>query len=101
MVPPPKEKVLNNVESLIIHFHLMTEGFDVPEGEAYCSVESSKGELGFYIVSDGSSKPYRLKIRTPSFVNLESLSTMAEGRMMADMVAVIGSIDICLGEIDR
>jgi len=101
VVPPPKEKVLNNVESLIIHFHLMTEGFEVPKGEAYCSVESSKGELGFYIVSDGSNKPYRVKIRTPSFVNLESLPTMAEGRMMADMVAIIGSIDICLGEIDR
>jgi len=101
VVPPPKERVLNNVESLIIHFHLMTEGFEVPKGEAYCSVESSKGELGFYIVSDGSNKPYRVKIRTPSFVNLESLSTMAEGRMMADMVAIIGSIDICLGEVDR
>jgi len=101
VVPPPKERVLSNVESLIIHFHLMTEGFEVPKGEAYCSVESSKGELGFYIVSDGSNKPYRVKIRTPSFVNLESLSTMAEGRMMADMVAIIGSIDICLGEVDR
>ena len=79
----------------------MTEGFEVPRGEAYCSVESSKGELGFYVVSDGSNKPYRIKIRTPSFVNMESLSTMTEGRMMADMVTVIGSIDICLGELDR
>jgi NADH-quinone oxidoreductase subunit D len=79
----------------------MTEGFNVPKGEAYCSVESSKGELGFYIVSEGGSNPYRVKIRAPSFVNLESLSTMAEGRLMADMVAIIGSIDICLGEIDR
>jgi NADH-quinone oxidoreductase subunit D len=79
----------------------MTEGFEVPKGEAYCSVESSKGELGFYVVSDGSNKPYRIKIRTPSFVNMESLSTMTEGRMMADMVTVIGSIDICLGELDR
>jgi NADH-quinone oxidoreductase subunit D len=101
VVPPPKEKVLSNIESLIIHFHIMTEGFEVPRGEAYCSVESSKGELSFYIVSDGSNKPYRVKIRAPSFVNLQSLSTMAEGRMMADMVAVIGSIDICLGEVDR
>jgi NADH-quinone oxidoreductase subunit D len=101
VVPPLKENVQNNVESLIIHFHLMTEGFEVPKGEAYCSVESSKGELGFYIISDGSNKPYRIKIRTPSFVNMESLSTMTEGRMMADMVTVIGSIDICLGEIDR
>jgi NADH-quinone oxidoreductase subunit D len=101
VVPPPKEKVLSSVESLIIHFHLMTEGFEVPKGEAYCSVESSKGELGFYVVSDGSGKPYRLKIRTPSFVNLQSLSTMTEGSMMSDIVAVIGSIDICLGEVDR
>ncbi len=101
VVPPPKEKVLTNIESLIIHFHIMSEGFDVPQGEAYCSVESSKGELGFYIVSDGSNKPYRIKIRTPSFINLQSLSTMAEGRMMSEMVAVIGSIDICLGEVDR
>jgi len=101
VVPPLKENVQNNVESLIIHFHLMTEGFEVPKGEAYCSVESSKGELGFYVVSDGSNKPYRIKIRTPSFVNMESLATMTEGRMMADMVTVIGSIDICLGELDR
>lgn len=101
VVPPPKEKVQESIESLIIHFHLMTEGFNVPRGEAYCSVESSKGELGFYIVSDGSSKPYRVKIRTPSFVNMESFSAMAQGRMMADIVAIIGSIDICLGEVDR
>jgi len=101
VVPPPKEKVQENIESLIIHFHLMTEGFNVPRGEAYCSVESSKGELGFYIVSDGSSKPYRVKIRTPSFVNMESFASMAQGRMMADIVAIIGSIDICLGEVDR
>jgi NADH-quinone oxidoreductase subunit D len=101
VVPPPKETVQESIESLIIHFHLMTEGFDVPKGEAYCSVESSKGELGFYIVSDGGSKPYRVKIRTPSFVNMESFSTMAQGRMMADIVAIIGSIDICLGEVDR
>ena len=101
VVPPPKEKVLESIEPLILHFHIMSEGFEVPCGEAYCSIESSKGELGFYIVSDGSNKPYRVKIRAPSFVNLASLSTMAEGRMMADMVAIIGSIDICLGEIDR
>jgi len=101
VVPPLKEKVVNNIESLISHFHIMTEGFEVPKGEAYCSVESSKGELGFYIISDGSNKPYRVKIRAPSFVNLESLSVMAEGKMISDMVAVIGSIDICLGEVDR
>ncbi len=101
VISPLKEKVQENIESLIIHFHLMTEGFNVPKGEAYASVESSKGELGFYVVSDGSSKPYRIKIRTPSFVNMESLGTMVEGSMMSDIVAVIGSIDICLGEVDR
>ncbi len=101
VISPLKEKVQENIESLIIHFHLMTEGFNVPKGEAYASVESSKGELGFYVVSDGSSKPYRIKIRTPSFVNMESLGTMVAGSMMSDIVAVIGSIDICLGEVDR
>jgi len=101
VISPLKEKVQENIESLIIHFHLMTEGFNVPKGEAYASVESSKGELGFYVVSDGTSKPYRIKIRTPSFVNMESLGTMVEGSMMSDIVSVIGSIDICLGEVDR
>ena len=101
VISPLKEKVQENIESLIIHFHLMTEGFNVPKGEAYASVESSKGELGFYVVSDGTSKPHRIKIRTPSFVNMESLGTMVEGSMMSDIVSVIGSIDICLGEVDR
>jgi len=101
VISPLKEKVQENIESLIMHFHLMTEGFNVPKGEAYASVESSKGELGFYVVSDGTSKPYRIKIRTPSFVNMESLGTMVEGSMMSDIVSVIGSIDICLGEVDR
>jgi NADH-quinone oxidoreductase subunit D len=101
VVPPPKERVYTSIEALIHQFHIMLEGFDVPPGEVYMSVESPRGELGFYIKSDGTSKPYRLKIRTPSFVNLQSLSTMAEGRMVADMVAVIGSIDIVLGEVDR
>ena len=101
VISPLKEKVQENIESLIMHFHLMTEGFNVPKGEAYASVESSKGELGFYVVSDGSSKPHRIKIRTPSFVNMESLGTMVEGSMMSDIVSVIGSIDICLGEVDR
>jgi NADH-quinone oxidoreductase subunit D len=101
VISPLKEKVQENIESLIIHFHLMTEGFNVPKGEAYASVESSKGELGFYVVSDGTNKPHRIKIRTPSFVNMESLGTMVEGSMMSDIVSVIGSIDICLGEVDR
>jgi NADH-quinone oxidoreductase subunit D len=79
----------------------MEEGFRPPRGEVYASVESSKGELGFYIVSDGSNKPFRMKIRPPSFVNLGALPKMIEGQMVADVVAAIGSIDIVLGEIDR
>jgi len=101
VVPPPKERVFESIEALIHQFHIMVEGFAVPPGEVYVPVESPRGELGFYIKSDGTSKPFRLKIRTPSFVNLQSLSTMAVGRMVADMVAVIGSIDIVLGEVDR
>ena len=98
---PEKDKVYNSIDGLIKHFHIISEGFNVPPGEVYLSVESPRGELGYYIVSDGGTKPYRLKIRPPSFVNLESLCTMVEGRMVADVIAVIGSIDIVLGEIDR
>jgi len=101
IVPPDKERVLTTLEGLIHHFKIMVEGYRVPEGEVYVAVESPRGELGFYINSDGGPKPYRLKIRTPSFVNLESLCKMAEGQMIADMVAIIGSIDIVLGEVDR
>jgi NADH-quinone oxidoreductase subunit D len=101
IVPPPKERVLGSIEGLIHHFKIMVEGYQVPAGEVYMAVESPRGELGFYLRSDGSQKPYRLKVRTPSFVNLESLCTMAEGQMIADMVAIIGSIDIVLGEVDR
>jgi len=79
----------------------MQEGFRPPCGEVYAAVESSKGELGFYIISDGSNKPFRMKIRPPSFVNLGALPKMIEGQMVADVVAAIGSIDIVLGEIDR
>jgi NADH-quinone oxidoreductase subunit D len=101
VVPPEKERVLTTIEGLIHHFKIMMEGYSVPEGEVYAAVESPRGELGFYIRSDGGPKPYRLKVRTPSFANLESLCTMAKGQMIADMVAIIGSIDIVLGEVDR
>ena len=101
VVPPEKERVLTTIEGLIHHFKIMVEGYSVPEGEVYAAVESPRGELGFYIRSDGGPKPYRLKVRTPSFANLESLCTMAKGQMIADMVAIIGSIDIVLGEVDR
>ncbi|MDP2268821.1 MAG: NADH dehydrogenase (quinone) subunit D [Deltaproteobacteria bacterium] len=101
VVPPAKEAVSRDIAALIRHFKIMQEGFKVPRGEVYASVESSKGELGFYLVSDGSNKPFRMKIRPPSFVNLGALPKMIEGQMVADVVAAIGSIDIVLGEIDR
>jgi len=101
VVPPAKEEVGRDIAALIRHFKIMQEGFRPPCGEVYASVESSKGELGFYIISDGSNKPFRMKIRPPSFVNLGALPKMIEGQMVADVVAAIGSIDIVLGEIDR
>jgi NADH-quinone oxidoreductase subunit D len=101
VVFPPKDLLSSDMESLIHHFKLVAEGFSPPEGECYVSIEAPKGELGFYIVSDGSAHPYRLKVRAPSFVNLQALPKMAEGRLMADLVAIIGSIDIVLGEVDR
>ncbi len=101
VVPPAKEKVGKDIAALIRHFKIMSEGFQTPRGEVYASIESSKGELGFYIVSDGTNKPFRMKIRPPSFINLGALPKMIEGQMVADVVAAIGSIDIVLGEIDR
>jgi len=98
---PPRERVKQSMEDLIHHFLLASEGLKTPPGEAYHPIESSKGELGFYIYSVGGSLPYRLHIRSPSFVNLQSLPKMCEGAMIADVVAVIGSLDLVLGEIDR
>lgn len=98
---PPKDEVLNNMEALIFHFKTVVEGFSPPKGEVYQSIESPKGEIGYYIVSDGSPRPYRVKVRPPCFVNLSALNKLVKGRMVADVVAVIGSIDIVLGEIDR
>jgi NADH-quinone oxidoreductase subunit D len=91
----------SNMEELIHHFKLFTEGFHVPEGEAYAAVEHPKGEFGIYIVSDGANKPYRLKIRPPGFAHLAGLNELAGGHMIADVVAVIGTMDIVFGEIDR
>jgi NADH-quinone oxidoreductase subunit D len=98
---PPKEDVYNTIEGLIHHFKIASEGFPVPKGEVYQSVEAPKGELGFYLVSDGGTMPYRMRIRPPSFVNLQAIEKMAKGSMIADLVAVIGTLDIVLGEIDR
>lgn len=98
---PPKESVYNSIEGLIHHFKIASEGYPVPEGEVYHAVEAPKGELGYYIVSDGSSKPYRMRIRPPSMINLQALEKMTKGSMVADLIAVIGTLDVVLGEIDR
>ncbi len=101
IVPPPRAELDNSMESVIHHFKLWTEGFHPPVGESYVPLESPKGEIGFYLVSDGTNRPYRAHLRPPCFMNLQALGTMCEGRLLADVVAVIGSIDIILGEIDR
>ena len=98
---PKREDMKSNMESLIHHFKLFSEGFKVPEGEAYAAVEHPKGEFGIYMVSDGANKPYRLKIRAPGFAHLATLDEMAKGHMLADAVAIIGTMDIVFGEIDR
>ncbi|MBI5836239.1 MAG: NADH dehydrogenase (quinone) subunit D [Candidatus Eisenbacteria bacterium] len=100
-VLPPREDVHSSMEALIQHFRLVTEGFRPPPGEVYQAVEAPKGELGYYLCSDGGPNPYRVHVRGPSFVNLQSLAAMCEGRLVADVVAAIGSIDIVLGEVDR
>jgi NADH-quinone oxidoreductase subunit D len=101
IAPPSRVDMKSNMESLIHHFKLFSEGFHVPPGEAYAAVEHPKGEFGIYIVSDGANKPYRLKIRTPDYVHLQSLDEMARGHMIADAVAIIGTQDIVFGSIDR
>jgi NADH-quinone oxidoreductase subunit D len=101
VTPPPRARIDESMEALIHHFKIFTEGFKVPEGEAYAAVESPRGELGCYIVSDGSAKPYRMHIRGPSFVNLQTLPHMMRGGMIADAVAVISSVDPIMGEVDR
>jgi NADH-quinone oxidoreductase subunit D len=98
---PPKKDVVNSIEGLIHHFKIITEGFKPEPGEVYVGVENPKGEVGFYLVSDGSPRPYRMKIRPASFINLQALPKMCEGSLIADVVAVIGTLDIVLGEIDR
>jgi len=98
---PPKDDVTKDIAALIRQFKIVCEGFKPPVGETYASVEASKGELGFYIVSDGSNRPFRFRIRTPSFANLSALPRMIEGSLIADVISTIGSIDIVLGEIDR
>jgi NADH-quinone oxidoreductase subunit D len=101
VVLPDREKMKTQMEALIYHFKIVTEGFTVPEGEVYMPIESPRGEMGYYVVSDGTAKPYRVHMRSPSFANLQTLRMMCEGRLIADVVAAIGSIDIVLGDCDR
>lgn len=101
IVPPRREVMKNDMESLIHHFKLFSEGFAIPEGEAYAAIEHPKGEFGVYLISDGANKPYRIKIRAASYPHLAALDEMVRGHMIADLVAVISSIDVVFGEIDR
>ena len=101
IVPPKRAEMKGSMESLIHHFKLYTEGFHVPAGEVYSAVEAPKGEFGVYLVADGSSKPYRCKIRAPGFAHLQGLDEMSRGHMIADVVTIIGTQDIVFGEIDR
>jgi len=101
VVLPPKDDVLHKMESLIFHFKIITEGFKAPRGAVYQGIESPKGELGFYISSDGTNKPNRVRVRPPSFINLASLPALVEGGLVADVICAIGTVDIVLGEVDR
>jgi NADH-quinone oxidoreductase subunit D len=101
VVLPDREKMKTQMEALIYHFKIITEGFTVPAGEVYQAIESPRGEMGYYVVSDGTAKPYRVHMRGPSFANLQVLAKMCEGGLIADVVAAIGSLDVILGDIDR
>ena len=101
ITPPKRNTMKKSMESLIHHFKLFTEGYRVPAGETYCAVEAPKGEFGVFLVSDGSSKPYRCKIRAPGFAHLQTLNHLSRGHLMADIAAILGSLDIVFGEVDR
>ena len=101
IAPPPRAEMKGDMEALIHHFKLFTEGYCPPAGEVFAAVEAPKGEFGVYLVSDGANKPYRVKIRAPGFAHLSAMDEMARGHMLADVVAIIGTMDIVFGEIDR
>ena len=101
VAPPKRREMKRSMEALIHHFKLYTEGYHVPEGEVYAAVEAPKGEFGVYLVSDGTNKPYRCKIKAPGFAHLQAMDTMCEGHMLADVAAILGSLDIVFGEVDR
>jgi NADH-quinone oxidoreductase subunit D len=100
-VPPPRSELSDSMEAVIHHFKLWTEGFEAPKGSVYVAVESPRGELAVYLEGDGGPKPYRVHWRTPSFINLQALPLLARGHLVADLVALIGTIDIVLGDADR
>jgi NADH-quinone oxidoreductase subunit D len=101
IAPPRRAQMKRSMESLIHHFKLYTEGFHVPAGEVYAAVEAPKGEFGVYLIADGSNKPYKCKIRAPSFAHLQAMDFLSRGHMLADVSAILGSIDIVFGEVDR
>jgi NADH-quinone oxidoreductase subunit D len=101
VVLPPREELHTSMESLIHHFKIVTEGFRVPEGEVYVTIESPRGELGCYVVSDGGPRPWRVKFRAPSFAALEATATCMRQALVADMIAIVGSLDTVMGEVDR
>jgi NADH-quinone oxidoreductase subunit D len=101
IVPPKRGEMKRSMEALIHHFKLYTEGYHVPEGEVYAAVEAPKGEFGVYLVSDGTNKPYRCKIRAPGFAHLQAMDFICRGHMLADVSAILGSLDIVFGEVDR
>ena len=101
VTPPPRTEMKRSMEALIHHFKLYTEGVHVPAGEVYAAIESSKGEFGVYLVADGTNKPWRCKIRSPGYVHLEAFDFMIKGHTLADVPAIIGSLDIVFGEVDR
>jgi len=101
IVPPKRQEMKRSMEGLIHHFKLYTEGYKVPKGEVYACVEAPKGEFGVYLISDGSNKPYRCKIRAPGFAHLSAMDFLCRGHLLADVSAIMGSIDIVFGEVDR
>ena len=101
IVPPKRGEMKRSMEALIHHFKLYTEGYKVPAGEVYAAVEAPKGEFGVYLVSDGTNKPYRCRIKAPGFAHLQSMDFMCRGHMLADVSAILGSLDIVFGEVDR
>ena len=101
VTPPPRVEMKKSMEALIHHFKLYTEGFHVPYGEVYAPVEAPKGEFGVYLVSDGSNKPYRVKLRAPGFPHLAAMDYLCKGHQLADVSAILGSLDIVFGEVDR